>query len=77
MATFEKQQKKMEHLMRLLKVNQLALPVFSTPLGPLEVRFTKDSIDFEVLLDAVPIDMEQDRNKELKERLRRDLFDNE
>lgn len=74
---FERESKLLAHIYRLLKVNEIALAIGRTNKGMLELKWTKDKTDFEILLDAVPLDPSVIENKELKQMLIKYLWPEE
>lgn len=77
--TKESQLKLVKHLMRLLKVQEVILPVGRTNKGNFGLRYSENNDDYEMYLDAVPLstkDMLNDENNiELKKMLDKYLFD--
>jgi len=77
--TLENQQKLANHIFRLLKVNELSIPIGRTNKGELAIKFRDGKDDFEVLLDSVPLStkdiLNDDNNIELKGLLEKYLFD--
>lgn len=76
------QQKKLNaHIFRLLKVNEIVIPIGRTNKGNLGLKFQANSDDFEIMLDAVPLStksmLEDENNIELKRMLEKYLFDKE
>lgn len=67
------------HIFRLLKVNEIVIPIGRTNKGNLGLKFTQNSDDFEVYLDAVPLStkdmLADDNNIELKKMLEKYLFE--
>lgn len=73
-------QKKLNaHIFRLLKVNEIVIPIGRTNKGNLGIKFQENSDDFEIYLDAVPLRtiniLEDENNIELKKMLEKYLFD--
>lgn len=58
------------HFFRLLKVSDIAFPIARTNKGSLEIKFTDQRDDFDIMLDAVPLPtlsiVNDDKNIELK-----------
>lgn len=75
----DKQKKLNAHIFRLLKVNEIVIPIGRTNKGNLGLKFQANSEDFEIYLDAVPLStksmLEDDNNIELKKMLEKYLFD--
>lgn len=73
------QKKLANHIFRLLKVNEIVIPIGRTNKGNLGLKFTQNSDDFEVYLDAVPLStkdmLADDNNIELKKMLEKYLFE--
>lgn len=69
------------HIFRLLKVNEIVIPLGRTNKGNLGLKFTANTDDFEVMLDAVPLStkdmLNDDNNIELKGLLIKYLFGEE
>lgn len=67
------------HIFRLLKVNEIIYPIARTSKGNFGLRFTPNSEDYEMYLDAVPLPtkstLEDDNNIELKKVLEKYLFE--
>lgn len=55
MNSFEDTQKFAKNIFRLLKVTELSLFLGKTNKGDLSIKFVKDTEDFEIILDAVPL----------------------
>lgn len=73
-------QKKLNaHIFRLLKVNEIVIPIGRTNNGNLGVKFQANSDDFEIYLDAVPLStkdiLQDDNNIELKKMIEKYWFD--
>lgn len=51
-------------IMRLLKVHEIRIPLYKTPLGDLEMKRQKDSNEYIFTLDSV--DLDKEKQKELK-----------
>lgn len=75
--TLAKTQKLAAHIYRLLKVKELSFPIGRTDKGDLNFRFRKDQDDYEIVLDAVPLNMSETDHTELKGLLEKYLFDKE
>lgn len=75
--TLEQRTKLAAHIFRLLKVTDIVFPIGRTNKGNLSLQFSKDKETFEVILDAVPLSMNEYDNRELKSILTKYLFDNE
>lgn len=77
--TIENQKKLNAHIFRLLKVNEIVIPIGRTNKGNLGLKFQANSDDFEIMLDAVPLStknmLEDENNIELKRMLEKYLFD--
>ena len=50
-------------IMKILKVHEIRIPLYKTPLGDLELKRNKDEDNYVFMLDAVELDKE--RQKEL------------
>lgn len=50
-------------IMRILKVHEIRIPLYKTPLGDLELKRQKDSDTYIFTLDSV--DLDKDKQKEL------------
>lgn len=75
--TLQEQQKLANHIFRILKVTDISFPIGRTNKGQLEIKFTKDKEDFEIILDAVPLNEKDYDNRELKSIVNKYLFDSE
>lgn len=75
--TLEKRKKLAAHIQRLLKVRRVSFPIANTEKGPLSLIYTKDAPDFEIVLDAVPLSMNDYDNRELKAMVEKYLFEEE
>lgn len=79
MNSLENQKKLSKHIFRLLKVNEIVFPIGRTNKGNLGLKFTDNSEDFEIYLDAVPLStkdvLNDENNIELKKMLEKYLFD--
>ena len=79
--TIANQKKLAQHIFRLLKVDEIVIPIGRTNNGNLGIRFSANNADFEIYLDAVPLSMKDmlndDNNIELKKMLEKYLFDEE
>lgn len=75
------QKKLVQHIFRLLKVNEIVIPIGRTNKGNLGIKFQANSEDFEIYLDAVPLSTKDmlvdDNNIELKKMLDKYLFPEE
>lgn len=73
------QKKLVNHIFRLLKVNEIVIPIGRTNKGNLGIKFTQNSDDFEIYLDAVPLPTKDilvdDNNIELKRMLEKYLYE--
>lgn len=73
------QKKLANHIFRLLKVNEIVIPIGRTNKGNLGIKFSANSDDFEIYLDAVPLRttniLEDENNIELKKMLEKYLFE--
>lgn len=63
------------NIQRLLKVRNVSLPVVLTEKGWLQIKYIKDSDEYQILLDSVPLDMKEYDNRELKAMLEKYLFE--
>lgn len=77
----EAQKKLNNHIFRLLKVNEIVIPIGRTNKGNLGLKFSANQEYFEIMLDAVPLPtksmLEDDNNIELKKMLEKYLFEQE
>lgn len=73
------QKKLVNNIFRLLKVNEIVIPIGRTNKGNLGIKFSANQEDFEIYLDAVPLStkslLEDENNIELKNVLDKYLFD--
>lgn len=73
------QKKLATHIFRLLKVTEIVIPIGRTNKGNLGIKFTQNSDDFEIYLDAVPLStkdfLNDENNIELKKMLEKYLFE--
>lgn len=73
------QHKLNKHIFRLLKVNEIVIPIGRTNKGNLGIKYQENSDDFEIYLDAVPLRttniLEDENNIELKKMLEKYLFE--
>lgn len=69
-----------QHILRLLKVQEITFPIGRTNKGNLGIKFTTANDEYEMVLDAVPLKTvsltEDDNNIELKRMLEKYWFDN-
>lgn len=72
--TLEQTGKVVANIQRLLKVRQVSLDVARTEKGMLAIKYIKDTEDYQILLDSVPLDMKEYDNRELKLMLETYLF---
>lgn len=72
--TLEQQQRLATIIFRILKVPDISIPVGLTQKGQLSLRFSKDKVDFEVLLDSVPLNEKEYDNRELKQTLEKYIY---
>ncbi len=72
--TQEDEQKLASHIMRLLKVRQVSFPIAKTVKGDLWVKYSEDTEGAVIILDAVPLDLEDFNNKELVGLLEKYLY---
>lgn len=79
--TLDNQHKLNKHIFRLLKVNEIVIPIGRTNKGNLGLKFSENNDSFEIMLDAVPLStehfLEDDNNIELKKMLEKYLFEDE
>lgn len=79
--TLNETKKLAAHIFRLLKVTEITFPIGRTNKGNLGLKFTNNSDDFEIMLDAVPLStkdsLDDDNNIELKQSLKMYWFDSE
>lgn len=66
----EQTKKLAQHIFRLLKVNEMVFPIGRTNKGNLGLKFSNNTEDFDIMLDAVPLStkdmLNDDNNIELK-----------
>lgn len=72
--TLHEAQKVAQTIMRILKVRNVKYPIATTEKGPLNIQFLKDKEEYEIVLDAVPLDMKEYDNRELKNILEKYWF---
>lgn len=79
--TLQDTKKLAQHIFRLLKVDEIVIPIGRTNKGNLGIAFNKNSSDFQIMLDAVPLTtndmLRDDNNIELKKMLEKYLFEQE
>lgn len=75
--TLEARKKLAAHIQRILKVRRVSFLIATTDKGPLTLNYLKDAPDFEIVLDAVPLNMNDYDNRELKSLLEKYLFEKE
>lgn len=67
-----------QHIFRLLKVNEIVFPIGRTNKGNLGLKFSQNSDEYEIMLDAVPLStksmLEDDNNIELKKMVEKFWF---
>lgn len=77
--TLQETKKLAGHIFRLLKVSEIVLPIGRTNKGNLGLKFSENSSDFELYLDAVPLSTKDslvdDNNIELKKMVEKYLFE--
>lgn len=77
--TLQNQSKLAKHVLRLLKVQEIIIPICRTSKGNFGLRYSTNTDDYEMYLDAVPLstsDMLKDENNiELKKMLDKYLFE--
>ncbi len=75
----QNQKKLAGHIFRLLKVNEIIIPIGRTNKGNLGIKFSQNSEDYEIMLDSIPLSvkdfLQDDNNIELKKMLDKYLFD--
>lgn len=75
------QKKLANHIIRLLKVRTVSFPIGTTDKGLLSLKYTEGQEEYEIVLDAVPLQTESivndENNIELKAMLEKYLFNNE
>lgn len=68
-----------QHIFRLLKVSEIVFPIGRTNKGNLGIKFSQNSEDYEIMLDAVPLSVksiiDDDNNIELKKMIEKYWFD--
>ena len=68
-----------KHIFRLLKVNEIVIPIGRTNKGNLGLKFQANTDEFEIYLDAVPLStkdiLNDENNIELKKMLTKYLFE--
>ena len=75
--TLKEQEKLAHNIMRLLKVRYVSFPIALTEKGQMYIKYVKDTDRYQIVLDAVPLDMSEYDNKELKSVLEKYLFEDE
>lgn len=75
--TLEEATKLATNTIRLLKVRYAQFPIGMTEKGPLTIKFYKDQEGYEIVLDAVPLDMKVYENRELKSVIEKTFFTEE
>lgn len=75
--TLKQTMKFANHVFRLLKITDLSFPIGRTNKGELSMKFTKDREDFEIILDAVPLNLKEYDNRELKSLVEKYIFESE
>lgn len=67
-----------QHIFRLLKVSEIVFPIGRTNKGNLGLKFSQNSDEYEIMLDAVPLSvksmLEDDNNIELKKMIEKYWF---
>lgn len=73
------QKKLAKHIFRLLKVDELIIPIGRTNKGNLGIKFSQNSEEYEIMLDSIPLStkdfLADDNNIELKKMMDKYLFD--
>lgn len=73
------QKKLANHIFRLLKVSEVVIPIGRTNKGNLGLKFSQNSDDFEIMLDAVPLSVKDmlvdDNNIEVKKMIEKYWFE--
>lgn len=62
--TFKETQKLIQSIFRLLKVQEIIIPIGRTNKGNLGIKFSESSNDFEMMLDSVPLSTKDSLNDE-------------
>lgn len=79
--TLETYNKLAKHIFRLLKVTEIMFPIGRTNKGNLGLKFTQNSDQYEIFLDAVPLPtkdiLNDENNIELKRMIDKYLFEDE
>jgi len=73
--TLEQTKKFAANIQRMLKVRHVSLPIAKTEKGELSFKFTKDQEHYDIILDAVPLNMNDYDNREFKSMLEKYLFE--
>lgn len=68
-----------KHIFRLLKVEDIVIPIGRTSKGNLGIRFNQNNDDFDIMLDSIPLPTdsvyEHENNIELKKMFEKYLFE--
>lgn len=75
--TLQETKKLTTHIQRLLKVRHVLFPIANTEKGNFLMKFTKGNEDYDLVLDSVPLNMNDYDNRELKSMLEKYLFEKE
>lgn len=77
--TLQNQNKLAKHILRLLKVQELIIPICRTSKGNFGFRYGSNTEEYEMYLDAVPLStkdiLNDENNIELKKMLEKYLFE--
>lgn len=77
--TIENTKKLAAHIIRLLKVDEIVFPIARTSKGNFGIRFGKNTDEYEMYLDSIPLSikniLEDENNIELKRMLDKYLFE--
>jgi len=68
-----------KHIFRLLKVDEIIIPIGRTNKGNLGIKFSENNEDYEIMLDSIPLStkdfLADENNIELKKMLDKYLFE--
>lgn len=73
--TLEQHKKVAENTMRLLKVRYVSYLLAKTEKGDIWVKFTKDQDNYDLILDAVPLDLKDFNNSQFKKLVEKYWFE--
>ena len=75
--TLKEQEKLAHNIMRLLKVRYVSFPIALTEKGQVFMKYVKETDRYQIVVDAVPLDLTEYDNKELKSVMEKYLFEQE